>query len=143
MPEPFVIRTVTWASSRDDLLKVRHEVFVVEQGVPAEIETDEDDPTALHFLACAPDGAPLGTGRLLPCGRIGRMAVRASWRRCGLGRALLEAVIETARHRGDARLYLHAQVHSMPFYESLGFTACGDEFVEAGIPHREMERFIS
>jgi len=142
MPDLFTIHQVTWDSSQAQLLKVRREVFVVEQGVPEEIEIDEDDPVSIHFLACDFDGSPIGTARLLPQGRIGRMAVRASWRRRGVGGSLLSAAMETARQRGDECLRLHAQVHSMAFYESLGFTVCGDEFEEAGIPHREMERYF-
>lgn len=133
---------VTWDTSQVELLKVRREVFVVEQGVPEEIEIDEHDPASIHFLARDAAGVPIGTARLLPEGRIGRMAVLASWRRSGVGRALLSAAMETARARGDSRLYLHAQVHSIPFYESLGFSVCGEEFDEADIPHREMECFL-
>jgi predicted GNAT family N-acyltransferase len=132
---------VTWDTSQVELLEVRREVFVVEQGVPEEIEIDEHDPASIHFLARDAAGVPIGTARLLPEGRIGRMAVLASWRRSGVGRALLSAAMETARAHGDSRLYLHAQVHSIPFYESLGFSVCGEEFDEADIPHREMECF--
>jgi predicted GNAT family N-acyltransferase len=130
---------VTWDTSQVELLEVRREVFVVEQGVPEEIEIDEHDHASIHFLARDAAGVPIGTARLLPEGRIGRMAVLASWRRSGVGRALLSAAVETARARGDSRLYLHAQVHSISFYESLGFSVCGEEFDEADIPHREME----
>jgi predicted GNAT family N-acyltransferase len=142
MTTPFTIGKVTWGASQVDLLKVRREVFVVEQGVPEEIEIDEHDPVSIHFLARDIAGVPIGTARLLPEGRIGRMAVLASWRRSGVGRALLSAAMETARERGNSRLYLHAQVHSIPFYESLGFSVCGDEFDEANLPHREMECFL-
>lgn len=142
MPGPFSIRQLNWDSGRDALLTVRHEVFVVEQQVPEEIEVDEHDPLSLHFLAVDSAGLPIGTARLLGNGRVGRMAVRADWRRSGVGRALLTEVIATARHRGDTRLFLHAQVHSIPFYESLGFSVCGEEFEEAGIPHREMHRSL-
>lgn len=142
MTPPFSIEQVIWDASQIELLEVRREVFVVEQGVPEEIEIDEHDPVSIHFLARDAAGVPIGTARLLPEGRIGRMAVLATWRRSGVGRALLTAAMETARARGDGRLFLHAQVHSIPFYESLGFSVCGDEFDEAGIPHREMECFL-
>ncbi|MEQ1838869.1 MAG: GNAT family N-acetyltransferase [Verrucomicrobiales bacterium] len=142
MPGPFSICQLDWDSGRDALLTVRREVFVVEQQVPEEIEVDEHDPVSLHFLAVDSTGLPIGTARLLSNGRVGRMAVREDWRRSGVGRALLTEVIATARRRGDSRLFLHAQVHSIPFYESLGFVVCGDEFEEAGIPHREMHRVL-
>lgn len=142
MKDPFSIQLLDWDSGRDSLLTVRREVFVVEQQVPEEIEVDEHDPVSLHFLAVDTADLPIGTARLLGDGRVGRMAVLADWRRGGVGRALLTEVIATARRRGDTRLFLHAQVHSIPFYESLGFVVCGEEFEEAGIPHREMRRLL-
>lgn len=138
----FSTEQVTWRASQTDLLQVRREVFVVEQGVPEDIEIDEHDPVSIHFLARDAAGVPIGTARLLPEGRIGRMAVLTTWRRSGVGRALLSAAMETARERGESRLFLHAQIHSIPFYESLGFSVCGEEFDEADIPHREMECFL-
>lgn len=141
MASGFTIRTVSWAESADELLVVRREVFVVEQGVAEEREVDELDPLSLHVLACDEEGCPVGTARLLPCGRIGRVAVLSPWRRRGVGGALMQAVMAAAEKRGEKRIHLHAQVHSIPFYESLGFRVCGGEFDEEGIPHREMERF--
>lgn len=143
MPELFTILPVAWESARSDLLKVRREVFVLEQGVPEEIEIDEQDALSRHFLALDVDGVPIGTARLLSDGRVGRMAVLAPWRRRGVGRGLMLTVIEAARRHGESGLRLHAQVHSIPFYESLGFTVCGEEFDEAGIPHREMRCHFS
>jgi predicted GNAT family N-acyltransferase len=132
------IETVTWECAAAELLAVRHPVFVHEQGVAAEREVDNLDPVSLHFLARDDQGAPIGTARLLPDGRIGRVAVLMEWRRKGVGRALMAAALFGARERGDRRVTLHAQTHSLSFYESLGFVAHGDEFEEEGIPHREM-----
>lgn len=128
---------VSWSSESAALLAVRRAVFVVEQGVSEEEEIDEHDPVSIHFLARS-EGRPVGTARLLASGRIGRVAVLREWRRAGVGRALMLAAIAAARERGDRELVLHAQVHSIPFYESLGFYASGEVFDEAGIPHREM-----
>lgn len=134
------VRPVDWESSREPLLAVRHAVFVDEQGVDASLEIDEWDAPSRHFLAEDESGSPIGTSRLLPTGRVGRVAVLAAWRRRGVGRALMLAVIAAAREAGMDRLHLHAQVHSIPFYESLGFVAEGPVFDEAGIPHRDMVR---
>ena len=138
MNSPCSIEVVTWESAASELLAVRHPVFVHEQGVAAEREVDEFDPVSLHFLARDEQGAPIGTARLLPDGRIGRVAVLKEWRRRGVGRVLMQAALSGARKRGDRRVTLHAQTHSLSFYESLGFVALGDEFEEEGIPHREM-----
>lgn len=132
------IEIVSWESASSELLAVRHPVFVHEQGVAAEREVDDCDPVSLHFLARDTQGKPIGTARLLPDGRIGRVAVLKEWRRKGIGRALMQAALSGARERGDRRVTLHAQTHSLAFYESLGFVAAGEEFEEEGIPHRGM-----
>ncbi len=134
------VRAVDWENSRVALLAVRHAVFVREQGVDASLELDEWDAVSRHFLAEDASGDPIGTARLLPGGRVGRVAVLDEWRRRGVGRALMLAVIAAARAAEMKRLHLHAQVHSIPFYETLGFVAEGAVFEEAGIPHREMTR---
>lgn len=140
MSTAFSIDLVTWEEDAATLLSVRQPVFVVEQGVAADREVDEYDPVSLHLLARDESGHPIGTARLLPDGRIGRVAVLKEWRRCGVGRALMLAALAAARDGGHERVSLHAQTHSLSFYESLGFIAFGDEFEEEGIPHREMER---
>jgi predicted GNAT family N-acyltransferase len=119
---------------------VREAVFVVEQGVPPEIELDEWDPRCEHALATEPHGRVVGTGRLLPDGHIGRMAVLKEWRGRGVGGAMLEALVERAAARGMTRLVLNAQTHAVPFYARYGFVPFGDEFVEADIPHVAMAR---
>ncbi len=138
IPFPRVSR-VSWVESRPLLAAVRREVFVLEQSVPESIELDDHDATAWHFLALAPDGEPIGTARLLPSGRIGRVAVLSSWRGKGIGRALMAEVLRASRELGLPRPHLHAQVPTIPFYESLGFVVCGEGFEEAGIAHQAME----
>lgn len=130
---------ISWDEGRSQLLAVRHAVFVFEQGVPEDREVDDLDPVSTHFLARDLSGNPVGTARLLPDGRVGRVAVLFPWRRRGVGKALMLSAIGASRARGDRILRLHAQTHSIPFYESLGFVAFGEVFEEEGIPHREME----
>jgi predicted GNAT family N-acyltransferase len=122
---------------------VRETVFVGEQGVPAEMEYDRWDPASLHVLARGPDGAPIGTGRLLPDGHIGRMAVLREWRGKGVGAALLSHLMEVARHRGVGRLALNAQTSAADFYRHFDFVPEGKEFTEAGIPHIRMTRRLT
>ena len=82
----FHVEVCDWANAtdRDALASVREIVFVLEQRVPRDMEIDDDDPRSMHVLARAPDGSPIGTGRLTPTGRIGRMAVLADWRGNGV-----------------------------------------------------------
>jgi predicted GNAT family N-acyltransferase len=145
MPEPgpatapaFRVREADWERDRDALRRVRETVFVREQGVPVELEWDGLDPDCLHLLAETQDGQAIGTGRLLPDGHLGRMAVLAPWRDRGVGKALLEGLIAAARRRGLARLALNAQTYAISFYAKMGFVVSGDEFIDAGIPHRRM-----
>lgn len=123
---------------RETIYGIRKPVFIIEQAVPEEIEIDELDSVAIHVLAFV-DGRPVGTGRITADGRIGRMAVLAECRGRGVGRAILDALIDIGRRAGVARLYLSAQCHAIPFYEKSGFVAEGPVYDEAGIDHRRME----
>jgi predicted GNAT family N-acyltransferase len=122
---------------------VRETVFVHEQHVPLELEWDEHDAVSLHALALDAQGRALGTGRLLPDGHIGRMAVLKEVRAAGVGGRILQALIERARALGYAQVLLNAQVQVEGFYSRYGFTREGEEFMEAGIPHIAMRRVLS
>lgn len=132
------IVTGDWDSLRDHAQALRIAVFVVEQGVPIELEWDEADEVSTHAVGYDESGAPVATGRLLPDGHIGRMAVLRSMRGKGLGSQVLRALLDEAHRQGHRSLVLHAQVHAIAFYTRHGFALRGDEFMEAGIPHREM-----
>ena len=138
-PADIAVRLASWNTDRDTLSKIREEVFVKEQFVPADLEQDEFDVKSQHVIALV-DGVPIGTGRLLPDGHIGRMAVLRDWRHIGVGAAMLRALMNIARGLGLRRVILNAQLHAMPFYVHHGFQPVGDEFMDAGIPHRRMER---
>lgn len=144
MPEPtFSVVLCDWDSARAQSRRIRELVFVREQGVPLELEWDEHDPQCDHALVHAADGSALGTGRLLPDGHIGRMAVLKEWRGKGVGALLLQTLMEQARRRGHAQVRLNAQITAAGFYRRLGFDFCGPEFIEAGIPHVAMQRDLS
>lgn len=137
MQSDVTVTILPWSAARTDASRIRSAVFVVEQRVPAEIELDEWDEQSEHALATA-KGAVVGTGRLLPDGHVGRMAVLREWRRAGVGGAILRALMQRAHARGMPRVLLNAQTHAAPFYARFGFVVRGDEFMEAGIPHVEM-----
>lgn len=126
-----------WGDDRVALQAVRRRVFVDEQAVPESEEWDEVDPVCLHLLVQR-NREPVGTGRLAADGKIGRIAVLSEFRGRGVGAEILRRLLQEARARGLPEVYLHAQVTAMPFYAKQGFVAEGDEFVEAGIPHRRM-----
>ncbi len=132
---------MSWEDARAHASPIRFRVFVEEQGVPLEIELDEHDAASLHALAFEGE-TPVATGRLLPDGHIGRMAVLAAWRGRGIGALLLKSLVEKARERGDAQVALSAQVHAVRFYRRHGFVEEGGQYVEAGIPHQAMRRAL-
>lgn len=136
----FGVEAGGWSELGDEARVVRDAVFVEEQHVPLDMEMDEHDAASRHVVARDNDGNVIGTGRLLPDGHIGRMAVLADWRGKGVGRALLERLLEEARLQGHAHLALHAQTQASGFYRRFGFVEEGPEFMEAGIPHRTMVR---
>jgi len=141
MSEPaFTIREAIWPDDRRLLRQVREPVFVEEQGVPLEMEWDDDDVMAYHLIALDRQLRPIGTARLLGSGQIGRMAVLPEWRRRGVGRALLSRLLEQAEAVGPPKLFLHAQTEAEGFYAKAGFTPVGKVFLEADIPHRKMVR---
>lgn len=117
---------------------IRHTVFTGEQGVETGVDFDGDDEHAIHALVEI-GGEPAGTGRMLPDGHIGRVAVLKQQRDRGIGKAIMECLISCAREREYPLVYLYAQVSAVPFYEKLGFCVTGESFMEAGIMHTPME----
>jgi YbgC/YbaW family acyl-CoA thioester hydrolase len=138
------MRTGGWPELGEAASLIRSRVFVEEQRIPAEMEWDEADATAVHALAYNRLGQPVATGRLLQpkpgVARIGRMAVHQALRGSGVGRQVLNALLSVATARGDREAVLHAQRTAVDFYSGLGFTPRGEPFEEAGIAHIEMAR---
>lgn len=140
------------------LFALRHDVFVLGQDVPAELERDELDAAADHAVALV-DGAVVGTGRLVDgridddsrfvpgsegtVGTIGRMAVADAARGTGIGRSLLDLLVARAAERGLPAVELHAQLHAQGFYERAGFAPFGEVYLEAGIEHLGMRRALT
>jgi predicted GNAT family N-acyltransferase len=138
MDASFQLKHCRWQDNREELTTVRRIVFIEEQRVPEALELDESDSTCHHVLVTDAGNKPVGTGRIGPDGRIGRMAVLKEYRRRGVGSALLAALLDYARQEQYAGIYLHAQVDAIPFYEKHGFIVNGEQFMDAGIPHRNM-----
>ena len=131
---------MSWDEAREEARAIRLAVFVMEQRVPVEVEWDDQDEKSIHALAYDGSGNAIATGRLLPDGHIGRMAVLKKWRGKGVGGAILERLIGVARERGDKEIELFAQTHALEFYRSYGFAEHGEVFEEANIPHQAMRR---
>ncbi len=140
------VRVGGWDALRLHAQAIRTAVFIEEQQIPVEMEWDESDPNGVHAVAFNRFGLPLATGRLLPhapsVARIGRMASIQTVRGSGVGRRVLDALMDSARARGDREVLLHAQTSAQGFYARAGFVAAGPVFEEAGIAHVEMTRAL-
>lgn len=121
---------------------IRYRVFVLDQNVPDHLEIDDHEDTSVHYLALD-DQKPVGTARYRivgnDTGKIERMAVLAEVQQNGVGTALLQRVVEDLR-TGEkiAVIKASAQTQAIAFYERFGFEAVGPEYLDAGIPHRDM-----
>jgi len=132
-------QTMSWEEARPEAEPIRHTVFVDEQKVPVEMELDDHDPVCVHVVARS-DGKAVGTGRLLPDGHIGRMAVLREWRGRDVVSAMLKALMDVARRRGDKEVVLSAQTHALEFYRKHGFVSEGPVYPDCDIPHQDMRR---
>jgi predicted GNAT family N-acyltransferase len=134
------VRDADFAADFASIRHVRATVFIDEQRVPLELEFDDRDGHCRHVLAFEGNAA-VGTGRLdLDYGgKVGRVAVLATHRRSGVGKALMQRLHEIAREQRQAKLWCNAQLTAVPFYEGLGYRSVGPTFVEAGIDHVRME----
>jgi predicted GNAT family N-acyltransferase len=142
----YVVRLATWAHDRLQIQRVRRSVFIEEQQIAERDEWDELDPVITHVLVFEAPAATkrdaVGTGRLEPTGKIGRVAVLPQYRGTGAGVAVMRRLLDLAAERGFHEVYLNAQVSAAGFYERLGFRADGPEFDEVGIPHQRMRRAV-
>ena len=133
---------MTWEQAQPVAGPLRFAIFVGEQNVPAGIELDDLDASCTHAVAYDAQGKVIGTGRLLPDGQIGRMAVVAEWRRRGIGAEILEALTGEARKHGHAQVVLSAQLQAAEFYREAGFVAEGKVYEDAGILHQKMRKTL-
>lgn len=138
----FSVHVMCWHDGEPLLRAVRETVFVREQNVPVELEWDGRDESCRHVLALDGQGNAIGCGRITPDGHIGRMAVLLGWRRRKVGSAMLEALLDYARSQQFPQVELSGQVQALPFYRRFGFVVEGEEFMEAGIPHRLMRLLL-
>jgi predicted GNAT family N-acyltransferase len=136
-----IVRLAT-AQDMPGVFALRHAVFVLGQDVPEELERDELDAVSDHAVALV-DGVVVGTGRLLPSGTVGRMAVADSARGRGIGAAVLLALEERAAERGMPAVELHAQVHAVGFYARYGYVPFTEVYLEAGIEHQSMRKELT
>lgn len=135
------IHFVDYIAHQHTLHQIRHEVFVEEQGIPPSFEVDRWDPISCHVLATW-ENQPIGTGRLLPNGYIGRVAVRQPMRQRGIGTQILHILFKAASQQGHTQVELAAQCHAISFYHRLGFREVGNRYRQVGIDHIRMIKVL-
>lgn len=137
----YKLTTTHWNENKNALSLIRANVFIKEQKVPEDLEWDEFDQNCQHVLVTDND-MPIACGRIKPDGHIGRMAVLKGYRQQGIGSAILKTLLKHAEDNHLTKVYLHAQITALPFYEKLGFSTCSDAFLDANIPHKTMEKVL-
>jgi len=134
-----VISIVNYNTYNKEIKEIRKEVFIIEQKVPENLEWDGLDPEAKHVLA--KDGKELiGTGRVFSDGHIGRVAVTKNYRGKGIGKKIMNKLIELAKNEGLNEVLVSSQCSAAGFYKKLGFSEFGEIFQEAGIDHIKMKK---
>ncbi|MBC1249643.1 GNAT family N-acetyltransferase [Listeria welshimeri] len=142
------VKKVTDEIGKQAALKIRNDVFVVEQHVDPELEWDEFDEmdSVDMFVDYAEDGTPLATGRFRVkdgYGKVERICTQKIARGTGSGRRIMEAIEKEAKKRGLKKLKLGAQLTAIPFYEKLGYETCSEIFLDANIEHKEMKKILA
>ncbi len=135
---------VTTEDQLKDAFTIRKTVFVEEQQVPEEEEIDQFEDAADHFVLYD-ENHPVGAGRFRVVdgkGKVERICVLSSYRGKGSGKIIMEAIEQHALEKGLKKLKLNAQTHAIPFYEKLQYEVVSDEFLDAGIPHKTMEKAL-
>lgn len=139
MTTAFTVSLVCWHDGEPLLRAIREAVFIREQGVPEDLEWDGKDEESRHALAVSANGDAIGCGRLMPNGHLGRMAVLPPWRDQKVGTAIIEALLAEASSRGYKQVDVDAQTYAIQFYQKFGFVEHGQQFMDAGIPHKKMK----
>ena len=139
MTTSFTVSLVSWHDGEPLLKSIREAVFILEQGIPAELEWDGLDEGCRHALALSHQGDAIGSGRMFANGHIGRIAVLPQWRKQKVGTAIMEALLDYARAHDYPQVDVDAQTYAVPFYRSFDFVEQGEAFMDAGLPHIRMQ----
>jgi len=134
------IRLVKSDDERDEIFRIRKQVFVDEQQVPIVEECDSFEESSDHFIVCL-GSTPIGCARVRiieNVARLERIALLREFRREGYGTKLMEYLIDYCTRQEVDEIIIHAQWYVRGFYEKLGFVPRGEIFQEAGIDHIEM-----
>ena len=134
------IEIVKWIDDHTQLKNIREKVFIQEQKVTPQLEWDGMDEKAIHFLVFN-DKAAIGCARAIVIKdhmQLGRMAVLKEYRGQGIGSALIEKAMTTAKLNQLSAIYISAQCHAIDFYKKFGFEVTSDIYLDAEIPHRDM-----
>lgn len=139
----FKFEQTSWEESCDEILAVRHKVFMIEQHFNEAILCDLQDPDCIHIVARNAEGLVIGTGRLSLTGRIGRIAVLLPYRGVGIGSKILSGLIQIGRSHKFNNISLNAELDNMHFYDAQNFMASGPVYMKKGVPHQMLTRKLA
>ncbi len=139
----YQLEQATWQNSFNDILAVRHKVFMVEQHFGDKILCDVNDNDCFHIIVKTKQGDVVGSGRITEQGRIGRIAVLLSHRGHGIGNLILEELVTIAQQQAISKLTLNAELSERNMYNTHQFAVAGPVFMKQGIPHQMFTRKLA
>ena len=140
---PYKFHDVDWLSAATDIMDIRRKVFVVEQRFDEAVVFDEHDSQSFHVLVTDDFGIPVGCGRLVPDGHIGKIGVLINHRAHGIGSGILSKLIDIAKKNRIFNLNLSTETELTGFYDHLKFHAVGPVYMKQGVPYQRMTKRIS
>ena len=135
----YTVNRVQWEQHAPELKNIREQVFVCEWRIPKSVEFDRKDHFAYHVLACDDKNQkPVGTGRILSCGEIGRIAVIKSCRKDHVDKIILQALFDIAFELHLKEIFIYSPLGSIDYFRKFNFNTAGAVFMEAGLPKQKM-----
>ncbi len=139
----FKFEQTSWQKSCNEILAVRHKVFMIEQHFDNNVLCDLQDQDCYHLVVKNIEELVIAAGRITPQGRIGRIAVLLPYRRVGIGSKLLSELVKIGHAHKLRDISLNAELDNMHFYDSQNFLASGPVYMKQGVPHQMLTRKLA
>ena len=139
----FQFQRTTWQESSNDILDIRHRVFMIEQHIRDNVLCDLDDNECFHVVVKNTQGDIVACGRITEEGRIGRLAVLLTYRGMGIGTKLFKTLIDIGKSKNLKNISLNAELGDQRFYNMQQFTSAGPVYMKQGVPHQMLARKLA
>ncbi len=141
--QSFRFEQASWQESCDEILAIRHKVFVIEQHFNENILCDLHDLNGIHIISRNVEGLVIAVGRLSLEGRIGRIAVLLPYRGVGIGSKILSELVKIGHFHKLNNISLNAELDNIHFYDTHHFMASGPVYMKKGVPHQMLTRKLA